>query len=77
MMTRSWAALATKAARMAGYDERLINATAQPHKNWKAKRPLYSALASEKGIKLPTLDNALERFFETQENGYRFGKIAV
>ena len=34
---------------------------------WKAKRPLYSVLQSDKGIKLPQLDNALDRFFEQRE----------
>ena len=33
---------------------------------WKAKRPLYSVLQSDKGIKLPPLHNALDRFFETR-----------
>jgi dTDP-4-dehydrorhamnose reductase len=33
---------------------------------WIAKRPLYSVLQSDKGIKLPALDNALDRFFETR-----------
>lgn len=31
---------------------------------WKAKRPLYSVLQSDKGIKLPPLENAMDRFFE-------------
>lgn len=31
---------------------------------WKAQRPLYSVLESDKGIKLPPLDNALTRFFK-------------
>ncbi|MGZ8539045.1 MAG: family 1 glycosylhydrolase [Chitinophagaceae bacterium] len=31
---------------------------------WKAKRPLYSVLQSDKGVKLPRLDDALDRFFE-------------
>ena len=33
---------------------------------WKAKRPLYSVLQSDKGIKLPPLHNALDRFFENR-----------
>ncbi|HTH29962.1 MAG TPA: sugar nucleotide-binding protein, partial [Lacibacter sp.] len=33
---------------------------------WKAKRPLYSVLQSDKGIKLPPLENALNRFFENR-----------
>jgi dTDP-4-dehydrorhamnose reductase len=31
--------------------------------NWIAARPLYSVLETEKGPKLPKLDNALERYF--------------
>lgn len=31
---------------------------------WKAKRPLYSVLQSDKGVKLPQLENALDRYFE-------------
>lgn len=34
---------------------------------WRAKRPLYSVLKSDKGIKLPSLDNALQRYFEQRE----------
>ena len=31
---------------------------------WKASRPLYSVLQSNKGIKLPNFENALTRYFE-------------
>jgi dTDP-4-dehydrorhamnose reductase len=31
---------------------------------WKAKRPAYSALQSDKGIKLPSFQHAIERYFE-------------
>jgi dTDP-4-dehydrorhamnose reductase len=73
----SWAQLATKAAIMAGYDPTLVMEVSQRYMYWKAKRPSYSALTSEKGIKLPTLDNALERYFEAQEVLYRSGRIAI
>lgn len=73
----SWHELAVRVAQMAGYDTNLINEVTQQRQSWKAKRPLYSALRSEKGIKLPTLSNALERYFEAQENLYRSGRIAV
>jgi dTDP-4-dehydrorhamnose reductase len=75
--TVSWAQLATKAAIMAGYDTSLIREVSHPYMYWKAKRPRYSALISEKGITLPTLDNALERYFEAQENVYRSGNVAI
>jgi dTDP-4-dehydrorhamnose reductase len=73
----SWHQLATKVAEMAGYDTSLIRAVPQREQARKAKRPSFSALRSEKGIKLPTLNDALERFFEAQENLYRSGRIAV
>jgi dTDP-4-dehydrorhamnose reductase len=45
--------------------------------NLAAKRPLYSVLQSEKGIQLPSLDNALERYFEAIADVYLTDKIAV
>jgi dTDP-4-dehydrorhamnose reductase len=73
----SWAELAKKAAIMAGYDTALIQEVTHQKMGWKARRPLFSALQSEKGIIMPGLDDALERFFEAQENLYRSGRIAV
>jgi dTDP-4-dehydrorhamnose reductase len=73
----SWAQLATKAAVMAGYDPSLIHEVSHRFLYWKAKRPRYSALKSEKGITLPTLEQALERYFEAQESLYRSGRMAV
>lgn len=73
----SWAQLAKKAAIMAGYDINLIQEVTHRQIGWKAKRPQYSALRSEKGIIMPSLDDALERFFEAQENLYRSGRMAV
>jgi dTDP-4-dehydrorhamnose reductase len=75
--TVSWAELATKAAVMAGYDTSLIREVSHPYMYWKAKRPRYSALISEKGITLPTLEDALKRYFEAQENVYRSGSVAI
>lgn len=73
----SWAQLAIKAANMAGYDTSLIHEISHRQMDWKARRPRYSALKSERGISLPDLDDALERFFEAQENLYRSGRMAI
>lgn len=73
----SWAQLATMAAIMGGNDITLIREVDQSQMGWKAKRPSYSALRSEKGLCLPDLTDALERFFEAQEHLYRTGRIAV
>ena len=75
--TVSWYQLATKAALMAGYDASLVMKVSQPYMFWRAKRPRYSALASEKGISLPPLDSALERYMESQESLYRSGSVAI
>jgi dTDP-4-dehydrorhamnose reductase len=34
---------------------------------WKARRPFYSVLQSDKGIRLPPLDDALNRYFEQRQ----------
>ncbi|HEV7330523.1 MAG TPA: family 1 glycosylhydrolase [Flavisolibacter sp.] len=73
----SWAQLAKRVAVMAGYDVTLVQGVRQQRMGWTAQRPSYSALQSEKGICMPHLQNALERFFEAQENLYRSGRIAV
>lgn len=75
--TISWAQLAKRAAVMAGYDVSMIQEVLQQQMNWKAKRPAYSALGSERYLGMPGLDSALERFFEAQKKQYRSGRIAV
>ncbi len=59
----TWAHLAKKIAKKAGLDAGLIQAQPAHKLNLKARRPKYSALKSEKGILLPTVDNAIERYF--------------
>ena len=60
----SWADFACAIADRAGYKKSNLLFKDLDEMGWKAQRPLYSALKSDKGIKLPVLDNALERFFE-------------
>lgn len=62
----SWADFANEIAMRAGYDDKLLEPISWRQMEWQAKRPLYSVLQSEKGIKLPTLEYAIERFFEEQ-----------
>jgi dTDP-4-dehydrorhamnose reductase len=73
----TWADLAKKVAEMSGCDTSLINAKPLNRLRLKAERPNYSVLQSEKGIKLPSLENALERYFEAVANVYQSGAIAV
>ncbi len=60
----SWADLAYKVAAKTNLNAGLINKQPGDLMKWLAVRPNYSVLKSEKGILLPTLDNALNRYFE-------------
>lgn len=60
----SWADFACAIADRAGYKKQNLLFKNLDEMKWKAQRPLYSVLKSDRGIKLPVLDNALERFFE-------------
>ncbi len=58
----TWAELAVKAANAARYDPSLILQCSNASFKLPAARPAYSALASERGFMMPTLDNAFDRF---------------
>jgi dTDP-4-dehydrorhamnose reductase len=73
----SWAQWAEKIALMAGCDPALVQAHSQSDLKWKAKRPHYTVLQSERGLQLPALEDALERCFEALGNTYQTGRIAV
>jgi dTDP-4-dehydrorhamnose reductase len=63
----SWAKLARMVSDRAGLDRNLIRALPQESMNWKAQQPPNSGLRSEKGIQLPSLTHALDRYFADQE----------
>ncbi|HUS01602.1 MAG TPA: family 1 glycosylhydrolase [Chitinophagaceae bacterium] len=73
----TWADLARKVSDRAGLDTDLVEG--QPHQllNWKAPRPSYSVLKSEKGIFLPSLDNALKRYFEERKSILQFELVSI
>lgn len=60
----TWADFAFEIANRADLDARYINVIPPSEMNWAAPRPLYSVLSTEKGYTLPTLENALDRFFK-------------
>jgi dTDP-4-dehydrorhamnose reductase len=60
----SWAMLAREIAERAGHNVNLIRAVSVNDMDYKAVRPKYSALKSERGMLLPSLDKALNNFFE-------------
>lgn len=58
----SWAQLARKAARMAGMPTTTLQERPTAFLRSPACRPVYSALASERGQHMPSLDDALARY---------------
>jgi dTDP-4-dehydrorhamnose reductase len=60
----TWAELARRAARLAGLDPTRVWSAAPGVPGIDAQRPAYSALASERGWLLPSLDDALLRYME-------------
>jgi len=55
----SWAELARKTARIAGLDENLVEGVPMNSLGLPARRPSFSALASERAWLMPSLDTAL------------------
>ena len=58
----SWAELARKAAAAMGYPEELVEDCLTADLPLAAARPSYSVLGTERGQRLPALDDALSRF---------------
>ena len=63
----TWSDLAIDVANRSGHDARLIIPQPLETMNWRAARPYYSVLKSEKGMMLPSLENALKRYFEEKK----------
>jgi dTDP-4-dehydrorhamnose reductase len=75
--TISWSSFAAKIAGIAGYRRNNINALSILKMHREAQRPKFTALQSEKGIRLPSLDDALHRYFEEKEENMAIDRIAV
>jgi len=58
----SWSDLAVAFAERAGHTKNNIIIKSSAEMEWKAQRPAYSALKSERGLQLPSLHNAIDRF---------------
>lgn len=63
----AWAELARLAASMAGVDASRIEARPTRELGLTAPRPTYSVLGSERGVLLPSLDNAMSRYFDERQ----------
>ena len=64
----TWFDLAEELALRGGYHKDKIIPCLQKEMPWKAVRPVYSALESKKGIRLPSLENALSQYFTEKIN---------
>jgi len=64
----TWADLARKACEAAGVDARTLVEKLAAECGYKAVRPGYSALGSERGLMLPSLDDALARYMKALED---------
>jgi dTDP-4-dehydrorhamnose reductase len=60
----TWCEFAEEIASRANLPKKQISSCYQHETTWKARRPKYSVLQSDKGIKLPPVLDAIERFFE-------------
>lgn len=63
----AWAELARLAASIAGIDASRVEARPTRELGLVAPRPTYSVLGSERGVLLPTLDNAISRYFDERQ----------
>ena len=68
----SWYDLAREVASRAKLDKKLIQPKSLQKLDLKAARPAYSVIRSEKGMQLPGLENALERFFVERRTASQF-----
>ncbi|NLR57698.1 sugar nucleotide-binding protein [Chitinophaga polysaccharea] len=71
----TWAELARSAAAVAGLDTTLIRGVAAETFSLPARRPRFSVLSTEKGMLMPTLDDALSRYH--QAHGYRYAAATI
>ncbi|XYJ11353.1 family 1 glycosylhydrolase [Telluria sp. B2] len=73
----TWAELARKACEVAGVDASRLVERPAAESGYVAARPSYSALGSERGLLLPSLDDALARYLKAlEEHASDDGEVA-
>src|SRR5450830_69835 len=73
----SWAELARRVCAMAGVDCSALMAQPATSLDYQAAQPRFSALASERGNMMPTLDDALQRYLQAVAEVRRQGDTHV
>jgi dTDP-4-dehydrorhamnose reductase len=68
----TWYDLACEVAGRAKLNKKLVQPRSLQTMQYPAPRPYYSVLKSEKGMHLPALDSALERFFADRRTAHEF-----
>ncbi|AKF03843.1 sugar nucleotide-binding protein [Sandaracinus amylolyticus] len=63
----TWAELARRAAVLSGLPADAVDARSSVELAWPAARPNYAALGSERGLIMPSLDDALSRFVRDRD----------
>jgi len=63
----TWSAFAKIVADRASAETTLLNACEHGELQWAARRPAYSALTSERSRLMPSLDHALDQYFDERE----------
>jgi dTDP-4-dehydrorhamnose reductase len=63
----NWADFAREIAMRGSYSPKLVNPVSLNDMGFKARRPSYSVLKSHRGALLPSLENALERYFSDMD----------
>ena len=72
----TWAELAYEIADQFGLDRKFINPLSRNEINFPANRPAYSVLGSERANILPTLEDALSRYYRESQHISQLSKTA-
>jgi dTDP-4-dehydrorhamnose reductase len=67
----NWADFARSVAAGAGFDPSLIQARPAQSFGWRAPRPAFTALTSERGLLLPPLEDAIARYLKDCKASWR------
>jgi dTDP-4-dehydrorhamnose reductase len=73
----TWAEFARMVTEKAGYDSRLVQACSAASLGFVASRPAFTALASERGDFMPSLEDSVDRFFSDRAWDERLDAVSA